>query len=84
MSKENVNHPSHYRNSGKCQKCGESIEVIVIIENYNFCIGNSLKYIMRAGLKQEEGMDSKQKQIEDYKKAIWYIQREIHNLEKEV
>jgi hypothetical protein len=41
----------------------------------NFCLGNAIKYIMRSELKG--------KQIEDLKKAVWYINREIDRLEKE-
>ena len=42
-------------------------------------IGNVVKYILRAGIKYPliEG------KIEDLKKAIWYLGREIDNLEKE-
>ena len=39
----------------------------------NFCLGNALKYIWRAGLKQNE--------VEDLKKAVWYLNREIERLE---
>jgi hypothetical protein len=35
----------------------------------NFCLGNAMKYIWRAGLKQDA--------VEDLKKAVWYIEREI-------
>jgi hypothetical protein len=35
----------------------------------NFCLGNAVKYIWRADLKGND--------IEDLKKAEWYIQREI-------
>lgn len=68
---EKVDHPSHY-NNGK-------IEVIDFIDDHklNFERGNAVKYVCRAGLKD------KNKEIEDLNKAIWYIQREIQNLEKE-
>ena len=36
----------------------------------NFCLGNAVKYIWRAGLKE----DSKE---QDLRKAIWYLQREL-------
>jgi hypothetical protein len=67
--KEMVNHPSHY-NDGK-------IEVIDFIEdkNLNFHRGNAVKYIARAGKKD------KSKEVEDLKKAQWYIEREIKKLE---
>lgn len=59
--KEMVNHPSHY-NKGK-------YEVIDVIEDWKlgFHLGNALKYIARA--------DHKNNQIEDIKKAIWYLDR---------
>ena len=58
-----VNHPKHYtaHPSG-----GECIEVT---EHMNFCVGNAIKYLWRAGLKGE--------QVEDLRKARWYIDREI-------
>ena len=67
---DNVSHPSHYT-SGK-------IEVIDFIEDQklNFHLGNALKYICRAGKKD------KNKTIEDLMKAVWYLNREIENLEK--
>jgi len=56
-------------------------EPIKIIEYYKlgFNIGNVVKYILRAGIKYPN-IDGK---IEDLKKAIWYLGREIENLEKE-
>ena len=68
--KEMVNHPSHY-NDGK-------IEVIDFIEDkqLNFHRGNAVKYIARAGKKD------KAKEVEDLKKAQWYIEREIKKLEQ--
>ena len=71
MKNDNVNHPSHYTD-GK-------IEVIDFIEDkcLNFHRGNAVKYIARAGKKNPE------KEIEDLKKAAWYINREIERLENE-
>jgi hypothetical protein len=68
MKKEKVDHPSHY-NKGK-------IEVIDAIEdwNLNFSEGNVIKYVARHRFKGEP--------LEDLKKAEWYIQRLIRNLEK--
>lgn len=56
-----VNHPDHYK--------WLPVEAIEITEHFNFCLGNALKYVMRA--------DRKGKPIEDLKKAVWYLQREI-------
>lgn len=63
-----VNHPSHYTD-GK-------IEVIDYIEDkgLGFCLGNAVKYISRAGKKDQS------KEIEDLLKAIWYIQRKIKQI----
>ncbi len=63
-----VNEPPHYRNHSS------GIECIQITEGFNFCLGNAIKYIWRAGLKGEE--------IEDLKKARWYLDREIERLKK--
>lgn len=65
-----VNHPSHYTD-GK-------IEVIDYIEDkgLGFCLGNAVKYISRAGKKDPE------KEIEDLRKAAWYINHRIEELEE--
>ena len=60
---DNVNHPKHYTNHPS------GVECIEITEHMNFCVGNAIKYLWRAGLKGE--------QIEDLRKARWYIDREI-------
>ena len=54
------------------------VEVIDAIEAWglNFHRGNAVKYIARAGKKDPT------KEIEDLKKAEWYIHREIQRLEK--
>ena len=65
-----VNHPDHYKSS----KSG--IECIQITEHMNFCLGNAVKYIWRAGLKSASP-------VEDLKKAVWYLNREIARLENE-
>lgn len=64
---EHVNHPAHYQ--GK-----NGIETIEIIRHYTCDIANALKYLMRAGKKQEMGMEDAEKEIEDLKKALWYIE----------
>jgi hypothetical protein len=72
MEKEidNVNHPSHYTS------VVPGIEAIEVTENFNFCRGNAIKYIWRAGSKDP------QKEIEDLEKAIFYLKREIERLKK--
>ena len=66
--KEMIDHPSHY-NQGK-------YEAIDVIEDWklNFNLGNTVKYISRAGHKDNI--------IQDLKKASWYLNREIERLEK--
>ena len=79
-SKERVFSPSHY--TWLKELCG--IEVIDITRHMDFDLGNSIKYILRAGYKSEEGLSDKEKAIEDLKKAIWYINDKIKMLEKDV
>ncbi|NLV87546.1 MAG: DUF3310 domain-containing protein [Clostridiales bacterium] len=67
---DNVNHPKHYTSDPS------GIECIQVTEHRNFCIGNAIKYLWRAGLK-----DGDEKQVEDLRKAVWYINREISRLE---
>jgi hypothetical protein len=64
---DNVEHPAHYTSHPS------GVECISITEHMNFCIGNAVKYLWRAGLKGEA--------IEDLEKARWYIEREIRRLE---
>lgn len=78
MINNNVEHPAWYTSHPS------GIECIQITEHYNFCIGNAIKYLWRAGLKQDTDMTATQKEVEDLKKAIWYINRHIDNLENRV
>lgn len=73
---DRVSHPSHY--TWLKEKCG--IEVIDITRHLSFDTGNAVKYLLRAGHKQEEGYTTKEKQIEDLKKAIFYINDELNQL----
>jgi len=70
-NKEMINHPNHYGG------VNNPYEVIKVIEHMDmdFHIGNAFKYISRSGKKYPE------KEIEDLKKAIWYIERKIKLLE---
>ena len=74
---ERVFSPPHY--TWLKDLCG--IEVIDITRHMDFCLGNCIKYILRAGHKTEEGMSDKEKTIEDLKKAAWYLNDEIKRLE---
>lgn len=78
MEKEDkVNHPSHY--TWLKEKCG--IEVIDITRHLDFDTGNAVKYLLRAGHKEEEGYSIEAKTIEDLKKAVFYINDRIKQLE---
>ena len=70
MEKERINHPEHYQ--------GKKFEVIDIIDDYNlsFSLGNVIKYVLRAGKKEDA--------VEDLKKARWYLTREIDDLEDQI
>ena len=67
---EKVNHPDHY--GGK----GNTYEAIKVIEAWelDFHLGNVVKYISRAGKKENT--------IEDLEKALWYLQRKINQLKQ--
>lgn len=64
-----VEHPSYYQGQG-----GNGIECIEIIRHYTCDIANAIKYLWRAGLKREMGMDDAEKEIEDLQKGLFYIE----------
>lgn len=66
---EMVNHPGHYNSNPS------GVECIDVVEHMSFNVGNAMKYLWRA--------DFKDKPIEDLRKAIWYIEREIARRERE-
>lgn len=66
---EAVNHPAHY---GGADNPYEAIKVIKAW-SLGFCLGNTVKYISRAGKKGDA--------LEDLKKARWYLDREIQERE---
>jgi hypothetical protein len=66
-----VAHPPHYTSDPS------GVECIQITRHRNFNIGNAIKYLWRGGLKDPENPG---KLIEDYRKAIWYIEDEIARL----
>lgn len=63
-----VQNPVHYTSDPS------GIECIQITRHRNFNIGNAIKYLWRAGLKEDA-------KIQDLRKAIWYIEDEIKRLE---
>jgi len=70
MQEDRVNHPKHYTNHPS------GIECIEITQHHDFCIGNAIKYLWRAGIK---GVDT---EVEDLQKAIWYINKKIELINK--
>lgn len=65
-----VENPSYYGGMDDPYECIKVIEAW----NLSFHLGNAIKYIKRAGKKD------KSKEVEDLKKARWYISREIERL----
>jgi len=63
-----VHHPQHYTSHPS------GVECIEVTEHMNFCVGNAMKYLWRAGLKNDA--------IEDLEKAKWYIDRELQRIKK--
>ncbi len=70
MKHDPVNHPSHYTSHPS------GVECLDIVEHMNFCLGNAIKYIWRADLKNDK--------LEDLKKARFYLDREIRRLELQI
>lgn len=66
---DRVDHPAHY---GGAENAYEAIKVIEAW-SLGFCLGNAVKYICRAGRKDDA--------LEDLRKAAWYLQREINQRE---
>ena len=58
-----INHPPHYTSHPS------GVECIQITEHMGFNLGNAIKYIWRA--------DEKGTALDDLRKALWYIEREI-------
>lgn len=69
-----VNHPKHYTSDPS------GIECIDVTRHRNFNIGNAIKYLWRAGLKEDKDRKLIDKQVEDLNKAVWYLVDEIHRL----
>ncbi len=67
---ESVDHPPHYNAHPS------GVECIDIVEPLGFNVGNAIKYLWRAGLK--EGAD----ELQDLRKAAWYVNREIQRRSK--
>lgn len=70
MKEDTVNHPEHY---GGEDNPYEAIKIIEAL-GFGFCLGNTMKYLVRAGKKGSA--------LEDLKKARWYLSREINRMEE--
>ena len=66
---DNISHPKHYNQL--------PIECIDVVKHFDFIIGNVIKYCWRAGLKNSNT------ELEDLKKAKFYIEYKIKMLEDE-
>jgi hypothetical protein len=62
---KDATNPDHYKRY--------PVECIQLTEHMNFCLGNAVKYIYRAGEKDDI--------VQDLRKAIWYINREIERIQ---
>lgn len=69
IANDPINSPKHYTSHPS------GVECIDVTEHMNFCLGNAMKYLWRAGIKTSSP-------IEDLQKSKWYIEREIARLEK--
>ena len=68
---DQINHPRHYANDNP------AYEAIKVIEAWglDFCLGNTVKYISRAGKKPGNS------ELQDLQKALWYLTRRIQQVE---
>lgn len=64
-----VNHPAHYTSHPS------GVECIDVVEHMGFNLGNAIKYLWRADLKNDA--------VEDLRKAAWYVDREIEKRQRE-
>ena len=71
LVQEMVNHPAHYGGGDN------PYEAIKVIEAWglDFCLGNTVKYISRAGKKDNV--------LQDLRKALWYLERRIQQIERD-
>jgi hypothetical protein len=66
-----VNHPPHYTSDPS------GVEAITVLRHRNYNIGNAMKYLWRAGIKNEDT------HIQDLEKAIFYIKDEIKRIQNQ-
>lgn len=78
---DKINHPSHYGSAD------DPYEAIKVIDAWGlgFALGNTVKYIRRAGLKGHGVPETySERRLEDLKKAAWYLQHEIATIEASI
>ena len=67
-----IENPPHYTQG--------TVELIEAIESRGWgrewCLGNAVKYLWRAGEKDDE--------VQDLEKALWYIRRRMHQISREL
>ena len=66
--KRDAINPDHYKSHPS------GVECIQITEHFNFNIGNAIKYLWRAGMKDETE--------QELTKAVWYLNRELMRIKK--
>ena len=69
-----VNHPKHYNSDPS------GVEAITVLRHRNFNVGNAMKYLWRAGLKDEVTESDAGAAVQDIEKAIWYLRDEVERL----
>lgn len=72
--------PKHYAALGQYSaviiiRKWDALRRVMGQEPLSFCVGNALKYMQRAGTKPGES------EVTDLKKAIWYLQSRVHELD---
>ena len=72
MTDDAVNHPKHYTDKVP------GLECIDVVEHFDFNRGNVIKYVWRAGVK-----GGQEQELEDLRKAAWYLDRAISRLSGE-
>lgn len=85
IQESRVDHPDYYNltdgPSVTVDGVKYNIECIDVIRNMPTWKGNVFKYLWRCGAKKELGLTDKEKELEDMKKALWYLQDKINEME---
>jgi len=76
MTPDAVTKPKHYTSDPS------GVECLQITRHRNFNIGNAIKYLWRAGLKDSPSLGITEVTIQDLRKAVFYIEDEIKRLEE--